>query len=234
MLPALRRLQGAWSSHTFNEVFVGGRWRRLNGDRLGQDVYDPGLFGVLTHVATFRDWADAHMPDTIGRRQTLRRYDDVFGGPNPYSTIALRDAFGPHCDLTNPEPAPIAGRVTGVAWGDGADAPEHIRAWFAKRGVFGLVAKVEGPASFDEVKQLLAASDLRVLLTAPGAPTLGVGFEPGAFWWQQDHAMIVVPFGAGDRRDHVAGKRYAFVCRNQGGGAGWQVADGVDVPPRAK
>jgi hypothetical protein len=34
-----------WVSHTFDEVFVGGRWRRLNYDRLGQNVLDPQYLG---------------------------------------------------------------------------------------------------------------------------------------------------------------------------------------------
>ena len=35
---ALAPLGDSWNSHTFDEVFVGGRWRRLNYDRLGQNI----------------------------------------------------------------------------------------------------------------------------------------------------------------------------------------------------
>src|SRR5262245_52226098 len=44
--------RGSWTSHTFNEVFVGGRWRRLNYANLGQNVLDDGL-GLMVHVHTF-------------------------------------------------------------------------------------------------------------------------------------------------------------------------------------
>src|SRR5690606_38795397 len=104
----------------------GGRWRRLNYERLGQDTLDPGLFGLMTHVATFRDWADARMPDTIGRRQVLRRYDDRFGTANPYSAITVRDEFGPHCTLTNEVPEPLTAKVTAVQWGDGAKTDADV------------------------------------------------------------------------------------------------------------
>src|SRR5262249_18725073 len=93
---------GSWTSHTFNEVFVAGRGRRLNYEKLGQGTFGRDIFGVCTHVATFRDWVDARMPETIGKRETLQRYDDVFDNANPYSTIALRDEFGVHCTRANP------------------------------------------------------------------------------------------------------------------------------------
>ena len=230
--PAIRALTGSWSSHSFNEVFVGGRWRRLNYDRLGQDILEPGMFGLMTHVATFSDWADARMPETIGKRQALRRYSDLFGGANPYSCIALRDQFGAHCGIANPVPEPLVGKVTGVQWGDGADVPADIRAWFAERGVFGLLARIEGPKSFDEMKRLLAEADLRVMLVGNGVPTLGVGFDAGAFWWKNDHALVVVPFGKADQKDLAKDTPYRFVARNQKTSGSWQIADAAQVPPR--
>jgi hypothetical protein len=232
VLPAIEALKGSWASHSFNEVFVGGRWRRLNFDKLGQDIADPGLFGLMTHVATFSDWADAKMPDTIGKRQTLRRHADVFGGSNPYSTVALRDEYGPHCRLENKAPAPLVGKVTGVWWGEGQDAPDAIREWFRERGVFGLIARVEGPTSFDGMQRLLAGADLRVLLVADGKPTLGVGFDAGAFWWLGDHAMVVVRLGPADQRDLAADASYRFVARNDGRRNVFEVDPELRVPPR--
>ena len=232
ILPALRRLRGSWASHTFNEVWVGGRWRRLNYHRLGQDIADPQLFGMITHVATFFDWADARMPETIGKRQTRGTTDDTFGFRNPYSTIALRDEFGAHCPLDNPAPEAVTAKVTAVHWGDGERAPDFVREWFAKRGVFGLIARVEGPDSFDQFQQLLERADLRVYLVADDKPRLGVGFAAGNWWWKGDHAWIVVPFGRGDREQHVADASYAFVCRNEHEQPKWQLADDLVVPPR--
>lgn len=105
ILAGVSGLRGSWASHTFNEVFVGGRWRRLNYDRLGQPTLDRALFGLITHVATFSDWADGDMASTWGVRQHQPPPDDPFGGPNPYSAIALSDRFGVHAQLDNP-PAP--------------------------------------------------------------------------------------------------------------------------------
>lgn len=235
VLPALQRLQGSWASHTFNEVFVGGRWRRLNYERLGQDIVDPKLFGMLTHVATFSDWADARMPETIGWRQTKHITEDVFGTQNPYSTIALRDAFGPHCTLENAAPPPpplLQARITEVQWGDGEQVPTDIRAWFRERAAFGLVARVEGLREPAELQRLLGQADRRIDLSCQGKDTLRVGFNPGAWWWKHDHAWIVVTFGQADRDAHVANRHYQFTCLNREDAGKWLVADGVRVPPR--
>ncbi|HKE00495.1 MAG TPA: transglutaminase domain-containing protein, partial [Planctomycetota bacterium] len=91
-----------WSSHTFDEVFVGGRWRRLNYDRLGQNTLDPDYLGLMTHVATFSDWADGNMAATWGTRQASFPRADAFGHANPYSTVALSDRFGAHARIENP------------------------------------------------------------------------------------------------------------------------------------
>jgi hypothetical protein len=234
---AIAKLDGSWASHSFNEVFVGGRWRRLNYERLGQDIREPGMFGLMIHVATFSDWADARMPETIGRRQARRVKDDVFGFANPYSTIALRDEFGAHCKLANEAQAQaargvVAGRITGLHWGDAANVPADVREWFARNKVYGLIARIEGPKDNDEMARLLAGADLRVLLVSDGKPTLGVGLDAGNYWGRGDHWDVVVPFGGADQRDHAADREYRFVPRNDRKDATWSVGDGVLVPKR--
>ena len=99
MLNGIEPLGRSWASHTFNEVFVDGRWRRLNYQILGQNTLDANWMGLLTHVATFSDWADGEMAQTWGERQELRRFGaDIFGGANPYSAIAISDQLGQHAD----------------------------------------------------------------------------------------------------------------------------------------
>ena len=61
------RLGGAFTSHTFNEVFVGGRWHRLNYSRLGQPILDRRLFGMTTHVHTFNDLSEWGLQQTWGQ-----------------------------------------------------------------------------------------------------------------------------------------------------------------------
>lgn len=106
LLEALEGQSGAWVSHTLNEVYIGGagggRWRRLNYERLGQNVLDPEYLGLMTHIATFSDWSDGEVARTWGVRQAKGSpHDDVFGGPNPYSAISVSDRFGVHARIEN-------------------------------------------------------------------------------------------------------------------------------------
>ncbi|MHC4973900.1 MAG: transglutaminase domain-containing protein [Planctomycetota bacterium] len=126
----VERLGKTWASHTFNEVYVGGRWRRLNYSKLGQNILDPSYFGLLTHVLTVHDWADADIARTVGRRQGLREYDDVFGGSNPYSTRELSDRFGAHARIENePVPEPVEFKrltITKAFWYWSAERPGKV------------------------------------------------------------------------------------------------------------
>lgn len=235
LLAALTPLKNSWASHTYNEVFVGGRWRRLNYDRLGQNTYDPGLFGLMTHVATFHDWADAQMPESIGMRQH-RRPDDVFGGPNPYSTISLRDEVGEHCELDLPGASSQDLTVTALHWTDSPELPAQIRDNCRERGRFGLIADITGFHNRAEVAGLLSDADLRVYLmpaesddTRESPPRLGVGFDPGCYWASDSVLRIYVPFGSGDQRDLVKGIRYDFQPRNDSSYVRWVFKDGLSV-----
>lgn len=241
LLAAIVPLKESWASHTYNEVFVGGRWRRLNYDRLGQNTYAPNLFGLMTHVATFHDWADAKMHETIGRRQSSGK-NDIFGGSNPYSTISLRDEIGVHCKLELPKPGVETLTVERIHWTDSPELPESIRENCKQQGRFGLIADVTGFSSQGVVKNFLGQTDLRVYMKVvddsnaePGKTNtrmpnrLGVGFEPGCYWISSGLLRIYVPFGKGDQRDLVPGVSYRFSPRNDNENFRWQVADDLTI-----
>jgi hypothetical protein len=102
----------SWTNHTFNEVFVGGRWRRLNYAKLGQGILDANCLGLMTHVATVADWADGDFARTYGMREILHQNEkDAFGGSNPYSCVELSDRFGVHAKADNPE-VPVHQKLT--------------------------------------------------------------------------------------------------------------------------
>lgn len=92
--------RGSWTSHTFNEVFVGGRWRRLNYTNLGQNVLDSQALGLMVHVHTFADHSEARLAGW-GNRERHRAHAALFGGPNPYSCVSLSDRFGAHAQVAN-------------------------------------------------------------------------------------------------------------------------------------
>jgi hypothetical protein len=107
MLAGLRRSGQGFTAHTFNEVFVGNRWHRLNYNKLGQPILDQHLLGLQTHLYTFNDLSEADLAQTWGWRYAKGEKDTVFEYSNPYSAAALADIFGRHSSIPNP---PFAAR----------------------------------------------------------------------------------------------------------------------------
>jgi hypothetical protein len=100
-----------WVGHTLNEVFVEGRWVKLNYTELGQRNLDPAYLGLMTQVNRMADWADAGLVDTW----TARVLDATSGRPldppmtslNQYRSLGLSDAIGVHARL--PERSQLGG-----------------------------------------------------------------------------------------------------------------------------
>lgn len=90
--------------HAFNEVHIGGRWRRLDYSTLGRNTYGPSTMGMVTHVHTFRDLSDADLTATWGVRYAKGLRDDIFCSSNPYQTTELSDRIGIHSDMEIPKP----------------------------------------------------------------------------------------------------------------------------------
>jgi len=102
MLAGFRRSRQGFVAHTFNEVYIGNRWCRLNYNKLGQPILDQHLFGLHTHLYTFNDLSDANLAPTWGLRYGKGERNSVFKHSNPYSTLAISDLFGCHSNISNP------------------------------------------------------------------------------------------------------------------------------------
>ena len=232
---SLKRLKNSWASHTFNEVFVGGRWHRLNYSRLGQGIYDQKLFGLITHVATFKDWADAEFYKTVGRRQKTGqpKKKDVFGHLNPYSTISLRDELGIHCKVDIPvhDEQNTVVYVDGIYWTDDESLPSGIVENCRNAGRFGLIAKLSGFG--DDLEGFLKKADMRVFLlpNAGGKKriALKVGFDAGCRWANGESCYIFVPFGPADRRDLELNVAYRFEPQNLSESHVWELREGLQI-----
>ncbi len=122
--------QDSFSSHTFCEAFVGGRWRRLNSATLGQNVLSQNYLGLMIKVHAFNDLSEANLAATWGTRYAHHLRDDVFKHSNPYCLVNVSDHFGKYANVPNP---PVAAyehtQVTleKAYWPDSKDAPTMIR-----------------------------------------------------------------------------------------------------------
>ena len=102
--------RNSWASHTFNEVFVGTRWVRLNYAKLGESPVDLATkMGMMIHVHTMRDWSDSLVAKSWGEyaQHDSARDDAPFTlssthSPNPYRSLGLRDELGAKAQITNP------------------------------------------------------------------------------------------------------------------------------------
>jgi hypothetical protein len=188
IVPALNRLKNSNASHTFCEVYVGKRWRRLNFNVLGQNTLDPNLFGLLTHVNTFKDLADANLAATWGARKP----DEIFRYANAYTAVEVSDLFGMHSRIPNPPvipEKPLANLVVSKAyWLETKDLPSCIDpAKFKKDGSGHLFLHIEKPVGEkpEQYQAFYEAATKSFLLTSPGNPDVRAAAERG-YWLNSD------------------------------------------------
>jgi hypothetical protein len=176
-LTGLTAAGSSYANHTYLEVFVGRRWRRLNYTTLGQNILDARYFGLMIHVHTFNDLSEANVAPTWGTRYALGKRDEVFRHSNPYRTVSLEDHFGEHARVPNPPATEHKRlRVDRLYWADAADAPESVRAsrTGAKSGSGRLFAHVEewfdDAGDYLQYKPFLKKADGNFVLRAKGKP----------------------------------------------------------------
>ncbi len=101
---ALRGIGSGWgfSAHTFNEVYVGHRWHRLNYNALGQSIVDENYLGLMTHLYTFTDLSKIDLAPTWGWRYAKSGRCKTFRCGNPYAAVSISDQFGRHAKIPNP------------------------------------------------------------------------------------------------------------------------------------
>ncbi len=119
----------SFSSHTFCEVFVGGRWRRLNYTTLGQNVLAQNYLGLMIKVHTFNDLSEANLAATWGTRYAKGLRDDVFKHSNPYCLLEVSDHFGKYASVPNPPVAAYEHKQITIEKPTGPN-PRMRRRWF--------------------------------------------------------------------------------------------------------
>jgi hypothetical protein len=176
-------------AHTFNEVYVGGRWRRLNYRQLGQNNYGPGAMGMLTHVLTFRDLSDAGLTKTWGKRYGLGERDDTFSGSNPYRATEISDRFGIHSKLQNPPiVVPKLAVISKAYWFFSELRPSWIPAESVQPKSDGHLL-VHVSLSMDDLKAIYPKLSPEFVLVAEGKPSVRARAERG-FWNEECYVRI--------------------------------------------
>jgi len=229
ILRGVEPLESSFASHTFNEVYVGGRWRRLNYSRLGQTILDRGMFGMLTHVHTFNDLSEWGLQPTWGHWSATHRKTFTFNHNNPYATIGLSDRFGEHADLENPEVEDGALQhltITKAYWFHGPERPQWIgENECAVDGSGHVLMHVE--EDFDGVERFMdvyRSLDKDFVLKAKGQRDVRAEARRG-FWSNEFYLQIDAP----ELAKMAEGVRYSLHAVNAGSAPEWKVKPGVTL-----
>lgn len=109
-----------FANHMFNEVWLDGRWQRLNYSTLGQEIVDKDYLGLMTHIDTCADISETRLAETWGLR--AERWPNVpvkLSSVNPYELIAAADHWGKNAAHDDPAPADLSRTtIISVLWPD--------------------------------------------------------------------------------------------------------------------
>jgi hypothetical protein len=225
-----------YSNHTFNEVFVGGRWVRLNDSKLGQNTLDNRLFGLLTHVNTFNDLSEARLAATWGKRYALGERDEVFPHGNPYRALEVSDHFGKYARIENSEAQEHqALTLTHAYWPSSPECPAMIKkSNFAQKMdpkagyVLAHVEEWFPDESYAQYRVFLQGASKRFLLQADGHADVR-----GSFWGSitnpPDVHEIAIVIAPQEYARMEPGVDYVLVPQNQQGGKPWKTRGRVVI-----
>ncbi|MCX6124234.1 MAG: transglutaminase domain-containing protein [Proteobacteria bacterium] len=170
-----RKVIGSWATHTFNEVFIGSQWVRLNYTRLGQEIVDPDSLGIMIQVAQMKDWSESQLGNW-GIHAAKHKLAPLFS-VNPYRTIKISDqtyhgfTFPPDDDSFGE--LKIA-KIDKALKADDAALPDFLRVPFSKsKNYFLNVSNQDGNLQKKGyLKQFLKSVSNKVSLKSPGHPTV--------------------------------------------------------------
>lgn len=229
--------RGSWTSHTFNEVWIGGRWRRLNYDALGQNVLDEQYLGLMVHVHTYADHSEARLVGW-GDRAAHPLHATLFGGANPYSCVSLSDRVGVHAKpVEQGARAAHAYRVERAYWFDDPSRPASVTGRLDDPGTAGhVLVHVETDAPRRDLKRWYDAVAKEFELHAEGRAAVPVRASRG--YWLDGSGDVCEFYLRIEPRDFARmepGIDYALAWKGDAtAGRRWTVAPGVTLRRAAR
>jgi hypothetical protein len=229
----------SYAAHTFLEVYVGNRWRRLNYARLGQNILDPHLgLGLMVHVHTFRDLSEANLAATWGMRYARDQRDKVFTHSNPYRTLEVSDSFGRHSKLANP-PADKEHRhitIGKIYWYGSKEMPSLVQYPAERTYDGGGHLFIHGEEWFDDTgdylqyKVFMRRTDKNIVFKSKGRPDVKGQIQMSFWTWAKENLReihLVVP--SGEFAKMAKGVPYTLHPVNSNPRYQWKVREGVTI-----
>ncbi|MDR3692216.1 MAG: transglutaminase domain-containing protein [Fimbriimonas sp.] len=229
-------VQGAtgFANHMFDEVWIDGRWRRLNYSDLDQEIVDGNYLGLMTHIDTCADISETHLAETWGLR--TERWPKVqvrLSSINPYQLIAAKDHWGKYAVREDRAPSELtSATVIGVLWPGTADYRELIPddSQLPKTDLFLEIKEWIANRNYMQLREFIAGADPHFILRSPGHSDVGIHYN-GLNCNNSTVRGFAMNFDdAGSKL--APGVAYTLVPRNDGAPHPWRVAEGVKaVPP---
>jgi RNA polymerase sigma factor (sigma-70 family) len=238
LLQGLAGAQG-YANHTFLEVFVGGRWVRLNDRTLGQNTLDVHLMGLLTHVNTFNDLSEVPLAATWGKRYALDERDAVFPHANPYRCEEVSEYYGKFAAKVE-SPGVREHRsitISRAYWADADDASESVKrarqtGFFNSNDGSGQLLIhgeewIEGEP-WQQYKVFLLAVGKEFLFQADGHPDVHGRITTISIVGRADHELVIaIPPEEFARME--PGVEYTLKPRNEVSGYEWKTKGRVTI-----
>jgi hypothetical protein len=236
----------SFASHTFCEVFVGDRWRRLNYTTLGQNILERRYLGLMIHVHTFNDLSEANLATTWGSRYAKGQRDEVFPHSNPYRLLEVSDHFGKYAKLPNPPSDRDLYRVTidkaywpkdalpevralGVGALQGGQLPTEV---LAENPRFFVHCRewLENAGDYLQYKLFMRRADKNFLLRAKGQPDVACHISMNFYTHRSRNLCeleVVIP--PSEYAKMAKGVAYMLHSVNSTKGYEWKVSEGIKL-----
>jgi RNA polymerase sigma factor (sigma-70 family) len=240
-----------FTSHTFCEVFVGGRWRRLNYTTLGQNVLEPNYLGLMIKVHTFNDLSEAKLGETWGTRYAKGQRDEMFPRNNPYRLLEIGDHFGQYAKLPNPPAEKEHKQVTiSKAYCPDKSAPAEVQQMeqrrvrenlaLLERGLGGLNQDrrfyvhcdewFDNAGDYLQYKLFMRRADKNFVLKAKGQPDVSCQVSMGFYTHRtQNLCELEVVIPSSGYAKMVTGVSYSLEPANGNKDYRWKVRDGLTL-----
>ncbi len=227
-------LATGFANHMFNEVWLDGRWQRLNYSTLGQEIVDKDYLGLMTHIDTCADISETHLANTWGLR--AERWPNVpvkLTSVNPYELIAATDHWGKNAAHDDPAPADLSrATVISVLWPDSAEYRELIPDGngFPKTDFLLQTKEWDPNRNYVQMREFVGQANPHFVLRAVGHPDV-------PFYYNGLNCSNYHMRGYAMRFNDPAAKlapgvTYSLVPSNQHAAHLWKVAPGLTVTGR--
>ncbi len=213
---------GSWGSHTFNEVYVGNKWVRLNYTNLGQKPADPQFFGLMLQVNEVSDWSEANLGRTWGIHAQAHNLVKLSSN-NTFRSLELKDTAELLNDKNNPLPATPEIKTITLEKSfnsDDSSVPTSILQNLTADPSFAvrISADAQNP-QYGDLAVFRRNVSREFLLKASGVPDVLV-YEVGSWFESGFTAVKIKPQ---DMNQMADGVEYAIYAKSSSGAYKWTI-----------